>query len=118
MATASSLKGAGTQNAYDAIAASQTDSALVAAVPGRKIRVLSFMINQGDTTPSSVTFNSKPAGSGTAIFPVLKYPANGGTSTPEVLSGWFETVAGEGLSVTTGAGSATSVAVVYTLVTG
>lgn len=118
MATASSLKGLARQNAYDSVAASATDSALVAAVPGRKIRVVAFMINQGDTTPSAVTFNSKPAGSGTAIFPALKYSANGGTSTPEVPSGWFETVAGEGLSVTTGVGSVTGIGVVYTLVAG
>jgi hypothetical protein len=51
MATASSLAGAGRDNAYDSIAASATDSVLVAAVTGKKIRVLTFIINQGDTTP-------------------------------------------------------------------
>jgi hypothetical protein len=115
MATASSLKGAGRQNAYDSIAASQTDSVLVAAVAGCKIRVVAFLINQGDTTPSAVTFNSKPAGSGVAIFPPLKYAANGGTSVPELSSGYFETNAGEGLTVTTGAGSTTGIMVSYTL---
>jgi hypothetical protein len=116
MATASSLKGAGRQNAYDSIAASQTDSVLVAAVAGRKIRVVAFLINQGDTTASAVTFNSKGSGAGTAVFPALKYGANGGTTSPELRDGWFETIAGEGLTVTTGAGSTTGVGVVYALV--
>jgi hypothetical protein len=116
MATASSLAANGYDNAYDAIAASATDSILVAAVATKKIRVVSFMINQGDTTPSTVTFNSKGAGAGTAIFPPLKYSANGGTNPPEMSTGWFETNAGEGLSVTTGAGSTTGVVVIFTLV--
>ena len=116
MATASSLTASGRDNAYDNIAASTTDSILVAAVAGRKIRVLSIVINEGDTTPSSVTFNTKPAGSGTSIYPVLKAAANGGFVIPENPFGWFETGVGEGLSVTTGAGSATSVAVTYALV--
>lgn len=116
MATASSLAANGRDNAWDTIASSQTDSILVAAVPGRKIRVFSFLINQGDTTPSAVTFNSKPAGAGTAIYPVLKYAANGGTNPPETMSGWFETNVGEGLSVTTGVGSTTGVAVTFGIV--
>ena len=116
MATASSLAASGRDNAWDSIAASTTDSILVAAVAGRKIRVLSVIINQGDTTPSSVQFNSKPAGSGTSIFAPLKAAANGGFVIPENSGGWFETNVGDGLSVTTGAGSTTSVAVTYTVV--
>lgn len=117
MATASSLAGSrGRDNAYDAIAASTTDSVLVAAVTGRKIRVLAFIINQGDTTPSAVTFNSKGGGAGTAIFAPLKYAANGGTNPPLIDSGYFETNVSEGLTVTTGAGSTTNVGVIYELV--
>lgn len=116
MATARSLRGKGVLNAFDLIAASTTDSILVAAFAGQKIRVVAFVINQGDTTPSTVTFNSKPAGAGTAIYPALKYAANGGTTAPEVVNGYFETNVGEGLSVTTGAGSTTGVAVTYKLV--
>jgi hypothetical protein len=113
MATASSLKGLGALNAYDAIAASATDSNLVSAVTNRKIRVLAVVINQGDTTPSTVTFNSKGSGAGTAIYAPLKAAANGGFVIPYNEKGWFATVAGEGLTVTTGAGSTTSVSVVY-----
>ena len=116
MATASSLTGGGRKNAYDNIAASTTDSSLVAAVATKKIRVLAVVINQGDTTPSSVTFNSKPGGAGTSVYAVLKAAANGGFVLNENPDGWFETNVGEGLSVTTGAGSNTTVAVIFTLV--
>lgn len=113
MATATSLRNAaGTKNAYDAIPASTTDSNLVTAVPTKKIRVVAYLINQGDTTPSTVQFNSKPGGAGSSIFNPLKYPANGGAVSPKS-DGWFETAVGQGLSVTTGAGSTTTVAVVY-----
>jgi hypothetical protein len=116
MATATSLSGKGVHNAYDSVAASATDSVLVAAAAGKKIRVLSFVINQGDTTPSTVTFNSKGAGAGTAISPALKGPANGGFVAPNNPTGWFETIAGEGLTVTTGAGSTSAIVVVYELI--
>lgn len=116
MATANSVAGKGRRNAFDAIAASATDSALVAAFTGKRIRVISFLINHGDTTPSAVTFNSKSGGAGTAIYPPLKYPANGGTTSAENNSGWFQTLPGEGLSVTTGAGSTTSISVTYEVV--
>lgn len=113
MATATSLAGKGRRNAYDAIAASTTDSILVAAVAGSRIVVTALVINQGDTTPSAVTFNSKPGGSGTSISPPLKAAANGGFVLPDNAKGWFSTNIGEGLSVTTGAGSTTSVIVTF-----
>lgn len=105
----SSLAGRGRFNASDTIAASTTDSVLVAAIPGNKIRVHALVINQGDTTPSSVTLNSKGAGAGTAIGPPLKASANGGFVLPYVDGGWLETTRGEGLTVTTGVGSTSAV---------
>lgn len=115
MATASSLTGP-YDNAYDSIAASATDSVLVAAVTGKKIRVLTYMVNQGDTTPSTVTFNSKGSGAGTAVWPAVKYAANGGAQPPVNPTGWFETNVSEALTVSTGAGSTTGVGVIFTLV--
>lgn len=115
MATASSLAAAGRSNAYDSIALSQTDSVLVAASGTRRIRVHSVVINQGDTTPSTVTFNSKGSGAGTAISPALKAAANGGFVLPDNPAGWFQTNPGEALTVTTGAGSATAVLVTYSV---
>jgi hypothetical protein len=41
---------------------------------------------------------------------------NNSLSSPEIPSGWFQTNSGEGLSVSTGAGSNTAVLVVYSLV--
>jgi hypothetical protein len=79
MATASSLAGTGRDNAYDSIAASATDSILVAAVTGKKIRVLSVVINQGDTTPSAVTFNSKGGGAGTRSTRTSRPPRTAGS---------------------------------------
>jgi hypothetical protein len=81
-----------------------------------KIRVLSVLLNHGDTTASAATFNSKGSGAGTAISPPLKGPANGGFVVPHSQYGWFETLAGEALTVTTGAGSETSIIVGYTRV--
>lgn len=116
MAVATSLLGGGRRNAWDNIAASATDSNLVSAVTGEKIRVLSFVINQGDTTPSTVVFNSKGSGAGTAISPTFKAAANGGFVLPENSKGWFETNSGEGLTASTGSGSTTGVLVTYTRV--
>lgn len=113
MAKATSLSWRGGQNSYDTIAASQTDSVLVAASGTAKIVVTSVIINQGDTTPSTVTFNSKGAGAGTAISPPFKAAANGGFVLPFNEAGWFATNAGEALTVTTGAGSNTAVIVTY-----
>jgi hypothetical protein len=111
---ATSLAGLARYNAYVSVAASQTDSVLVAAGTG-KIIVHSVVINQGDTTPSTVTFNSKGWGAGTAISPPLKAGANGGFVLPDN-PGWFGTKVGEGLTVTTGAGSTSSIVVVYEII--
>lgn len=110
MATAKSLNGRGVFNAFDNVAASQTDSVLVAAITGAKIRVIGFLINHGTTTASTVTFNSKGSGAGTAISPALLYSPNGGTSVTNEF-GFWETNAGEALTVTTGAGSTTGIEV-------
>ena len=116
MATASSISGLGRANAFDSIAASATDSVLVAANTGHRIRVHSIVINQGDTTPSTVTFNSKGAGAGTPVYPALKTSANGGFVLGENPAGWFQTNLGEALTVTTGAGSTTAVVVTFSVV--
>lgn len=110
---ANSLANKGNINAWANVAASATDSSLVSAVPGKKLRVLAVVINQGDTTASTVVFNSKGSGAGTAISPTLKAAANGGFVVPFNKEGWWETASGEGLTVSTGAGSTTGIVVVY-----
>lgn len=113
---ATSLIGGGVRNAYEVIGASDDDEVIVDAVAGYKIRVRSFIINHGDTTPSAVTFLSKGGGAGTGIAPPFKAPANGGFVVSDNEKGWFETLAGEALAADTGAGSDTSILVTYDLV--
>lgn len=98
--------------AFANIAASTTDGAVVAAVASKKIRVLALAAVCGGTA-TTLVFTSKPAGAGSAISPTYANGANGGEALPFSPVGWFETVAGEGLSATTGAGSTTGVQVVY-----
>lgn len=100
------------KRAFGSIAASQTDAAVVAAVTSKKIRVLQFLILAG-ATATDITFNSKPAGAGAAISPAFTNDAKSGLNPAFCPLGWMETVAGEGLSATTGAGSATSYIVIY-----
>lgn len=98
------------------VAASQTDSSLVAAVSNKRIRVVSVAALAGGTA-TNLTFNSKPSGAGTAISCLFANAANGGFVLPEASEfGWFETNVGEGLSVTTGAGSTTGIQIVYVLI--
>ena len=100
--------------AFANIAASTTDGALVTAVAGRKIKVVAMTAVTG-ATATNLTFNSKPTGSGTAITPLFANGANGGEVLPYNSSVWFQTNAGEGLTVTTGTGSTTGILVTYVL---
>ena len=104
-----------THNTGTAIAnvgASQTDSSLVAASGSTVIYVLGIQMVTGGTA-TNVTFNSKPAGAGTAISQLFANAANGGAVlTPSGIP-YYKTNAGEGLSVTTGTGSTTGISVQY-----
>lgn len=99
--------------AFANVAASQTDAALVALVATKKIRVHQLIAIAG-ATATNLTFTTKPGGAGTAITPLFANGINGGEVLPFSPAGWFETAAGEGLSVTTGAGSTTGILVLYT----
>lgn len=96
------------------VAASQTDSSIVSAVTGKRIIVHQAFYNCGDTA-TDLTFNTKGAGAGTAISSLIENGSNRGEVLPFSEVGWFETVAGEGLTVTTGAGSATGINIVYSI---
>jgi hypothetical protein len=100
------------KRAFANVAASQTDSSLVAAVSGKIIEVLAVLGVAGGTA-TNLTFNSKGAGAGTAISPALANGANGGEVAPFNIAGWFETAIGEALTVTTGAGATTGIIVIY-----
>lgn len=104
-----------TYNVKVNVAAAQTDSAVIAAKTGYKIRVVAAYAVAGGTA-TNLTFNTKPGGAGTAISALFANAANGGFVLPVNEHGWFETNAGEGLTVTTGAGSTTGIGVVYALI--
>lgn len=94
--------------AFASIAASQTDSILVPAVSGKRIKIIKGWA-QTDATATQATLKSKGAGAGTAIAPPFRNAANLG----EVLNGgdaygWPKTNVGEALAVDTGTGSTTS----------
>lgn len=89
-----------------------TDQAVVAAVPGLRIVVLQFRIHCG-ATATAVTFNTKPTGAGVAISEAFQCAVNGGRADGFSPVGHFVTETGEGLSVTTGAGSTVGIGVRY-----
>lgn len=95
------------------VAASQTDTSVVAAVTGKKIRVLSLSTKCGATATTS-TYESD--GSSDTEKHKVAAGANGGEVLPFNEGGWFETNAGEGLVVTTGTGSETNITGSYIVV--
>jgi len=102
------LSDLGIKHAFANVAQSQTDSEVVAAVTGKRIRVLAYHCQAGDTG-TQVTFQSNSV----AISSLKDNAANGGAVGNFNPLGWFETVAGESLKVTTGAGSDTGIDVGY-----
>ena len=101
--------------AFANVNASTTDAPVVAAVAGKRIRVLAFYFVCG-ATATNATFNTKGGGAGVAISCLVANAANGGAVVNHNPRGWFETELGEGLTLTTGSGSATGVQVSYVLV--
>jgi len=99
------------QRASVNIPSGTSESEVVAAVPGRRIRVMAFFFVCGDTGTTAVFLSASDP-----ISPLIDNAANGGAAPGESKLGWFETERGEPLKVTTGAGSATGVHVVYALV--
>lgn len=94
--------------AFANIAASQTDSSVVAAVTSKKLRVLAVYCVAGGTA-TTITLQSNA----TAKSALFANAANGGFVLPFNPVGWFETASGEALKATTGSGSTTGIGVVY-----
>lgn len=99
--------------AFANIAASQTDANIITGVTSKKLRIHQIFGLAGGAA-TNLTFNSKGAGTGVAISPLMANAANGGEVLPFSPMGWFETAASEALTVTTGAGSTTGILVGYT----
>jgi hypothetical protein len=99
-------------------AVATTDGTLVAAVPSRKIRLLSLQCVPATTPAATLAINTKPTGSGTAVSPA--YPLTAATllnPSAAAGTGLCESNRGEGLSFTTGAGTnASTVFVSYVLI--
>ena len=112
--TNSILDGPDILYAFANVAASQTDSSLIAAVTGKKIVVHQLLALAGGTA-TTLTLNTKGAGAGTAISPLLANGANGGEVLPYSKVGWLKTTTSEALTATTGAGSATGILIGYSL---
>ena len=100
------------KRAFANVAASQTDSSIVSAVPFKSIQVMSCFMVAGSSS-TNVTFNTKPSGSGTAITCLIANGANGGAVLNYNETGWFNTNPGEGLTVTTGSGSTVGIQITY-----
>ena len=81
-----------------------TDAAFVALVALKKIRVLSLAYS-GSAADATIVFNSKPAGAGTAVSILFSNKLETLGVLPYSEQGWFETAAGEGLSVTVAGGT-------------
>jgi hypothetical protein len=90
------------------VAASQTDSSLIALVAAKKLRILSLAAQCGGTA-TDMTFES----GGSTRKHKISAGANGGQILPFNTVGWFETVAGESLTVTTSAGSSSEITGTY-----
>lgn len=96
------------------VSASTTDQVLVVADNTfRSIKVVSVAFVAG-ATATNATFNTYPTGGpGVAISCLFANGANGGAVLNRNEDGWFWTVGGQGLSITTGSGSTLGVLVNY-----
>jgi hypothetical protein len=87
------------------VAASQTDSAIAAAVAGKRHRVLSGLIGCTGTASAGATYGSKIGSETTvAISPLLTPGVNALVPLSHNSNGWFETETGGALVLTTGTG--------------
>lgn len=100
------------KRAFANIAAGQAGAQVVAAVAGKKIRVLQFRLHCGGTD-TDVNFGSGLAGAAVAISETFACKARGGRADGECRWGHFETASGAALSVTTGVGATMGIGVVY-----
>jgi hypothetical protein len=98
--------------AFANVAASATDLELVPILANTVIRVTGVVMMAG-ATATNVTFNTKSQSAGTPISPLFATGANGGAALPYMEDGWFDTLPGQALTVTTGSGSAVGVIVKY-----
>lgn len=90
-------------------AASSGNNTIVAAVTGKKIRVLSYSL----VVTSAVTAQWKSATGGANLSGAMPFGANGGISAPHSPVGHFETASGELLNLVLGSAVAVAGHVTY-----
>jgi hypothetical protein len=88
--------------------ASASDNEIVAAVSGKKIRVLAAVLGP-NAAANGATFKS----AATAIDALRTIPIGGTYQLPYAPHGWFETVAGEALNLALTGANACGVLVTY-----
>lgn len=103
-----------TDDAFANIPAGTTDGLILAGVTDRRIRVMALSFNCG-AVATNATFNSKGSGAGVAISMLFQNGSYSGAVQGWNPGGWFQTLVGESLTLTTGGGSATGVQVSYIL---
>jgi hypothetical protein len=91
-----------------------TDTNVITAVPASRIRVVAGYVSAG-AAASTVQFNSKGSGAGTACAGLINLAING-TVVLAPDAKFCETNLGEGLTVTTVGAGPTAVNVIYQLV--
>jgi len=102
------------KNKGDFVASGATDTVVVAAVTSKKIRVLAVAVMGTEKTHKfDMAFRTKPAGAGTKISASINGQERGNVVLPFNPYGWFETNAGEGLSVSTGSDSGVDIQLSY-----
>lgn len=102
------------------VAGGTTDGLIWQADDGQSVRVLALYAAPADLSGGGATLalNSKPAGSaGSARTQTFAAPEAGWPTLDwqHCHEGWLETLPGEGLSVTTGAGPATNIQAVLVI---
>lgn len=90
------------------------DNAIVAAVPGKKIKILALIAWNNVATAQTIIFKSAAA----AISPSFVLPASvvGAVDLEYCEAGWFLTNVGEAFNVNLSAATAVGVHVIYTTV--
>ena len=90
------------------VSASTTEGTLIAAVAGKKIRIISMFALCGETTTNVTLLSNTTALTGTLVLPVagtLPWQYNP--------AGWLDTTAGQALKVTTGTGATVEFVIDY-----
>ena len=80
---------------FKVIDCASTDNTIIAAVTGKKLRVLAYVL----VVTGAATARFESATAGTALTGQMSLAANGGIAAPFNPAGWFETVAGELLNL-------------------